>query len=174
MPSRDAKSSAAFGFYTVVEQPQIGLLGGYLVVNAAGRPLEFHCTAPVKPTRAQTILFGATLEPYLYGEHIGQALIRKAETLATVICTDRPQALAVRQYIDAPVALIVGEEASIRTSIATPSFTIGTVRLAVAGGFTGDESLVAERIALFAASMPLAEPFERIRQAIDEAQRGER
>jgi len=57
-------------------------------------PLEFHCTAPVKPNRAQQILYGPTLEPYLFGEQIGQSLLSKAAVEPEVICTDRPPALA--------------------------------------------------------------------------------
>ena len=56
------KRSAAIGFYTVVPHEQHGLFGGLLVLNHNGRPLEFHCTAPLKPNRAQEILYGATLE----------------------------------------------------------------------------------------------------------------
>ena len=42
-----------------------------MLLNLAGRPLEFHCTAPVKPNRVQQILYGPSLQPYLYGEQIG-------------------------------------------------------------------------------------------------------
>src|SRR5262245_21892116 len=59
------KRSTAIGFYTVVAHEQHGLFGGLLVLNRNGRPLEFHCTAPLKPNRAQEILYGATLESYL-------------------------------------------------------------------------------------------------------------
>jgi hypothetical protein len=63
----DGFGSAALGFLAVVEHELHGLFGGYLLLNATGRPLEFHCTAPVRPNRAQQILYGPTLEPYLYG-----------------------------------------------------------------------------------------------------------
>ena len=43
-----ASSSTAWGFLTVLSSDEQGLIGGYLVLNQAGRPLEFHCTAPVK------------------------------------------------------------------------------------------------------------------------------
>lgn len=58
MASPAGKSTIALGFLTVVEHKQHGLFGGYLVLNQVGRPLEFHCTAPVKPNRAQEILYG--------------------------------------------------------------------------------------------------------------------
>ena len=80
------KSITALGFLTVVEQDPLGLVGGYLLLNGAGRPLEFHCTAPVKPNRAQQILFGPTLAPYLYGEQIGQTLIAKGAIAPMLVC----------------------------------------------------------------------------------------
>ncbi len=51
MAVSDARSQSALGFLTILEHQQHGLVGGYLLLNTAGRPLEFHCTAPVKATR---------------------------------------------------------------------------------------------------------------------------
>jgi hypothetical protein len=120
MEKAGAKSRAALGFLTVLEHPQQGLFGGYLVLNMAGRPLEFHCTAPVKANRAQEILYGPTLEPFLYGEQIGQTLLAKAKTAPLVVCTDRPPALAVRQHVQVPVALVLPPQLPI------PSFPLPT------------------------------------------------
>src|SRR5262245_9375721 len=97
---------AALGFLTVVEHDEHGLFGGYLVTNFLGRPLEFHCTAPVKPNRAQRILYGPTLAPYLCGEQIGQALVAKAAVAPHVVCTDVPAVLAVRPLVNMPVVLV--------------------------------------------------------------------
>jgi hypothetical protein len=160
------KSASAFGFYTVVGTLSQGLIGGYLVLNAAGRPLEFHCTAPVKPSRAQAILFGATLEPYLYGEYIGLTLVAKAETAVHVICTNLRAALAVRQHIDLPVALLGDDAMGAATTVA-----IANTQLGLADGFADDERAIVEHLSAFAARMPLAEPFDRIREAIAEAER---
>src|SRR6187401_3400414 len=99
-------ATPAFGFLTIVEQPDLGLLGGYLVLNAGGRPLEFHCTAPVKPNRAQEILYGPTLRPYLCGEQIGQALVSRAKTEPLLIFVDDPAAVSVREFTSSPVLLV--------------------------------------------------------------------
>jgi hypothetical protein len=82
------------GFLTVADDDELGLVGGYLVLNAAARPVEFHCTAPLRPTRAQQILYGPTLAPYLYGELIGQTLIAKSGRTPIVILTDQEAVLA--------------------------------------------------------------------------------
>ena len=97
----------AIGFLTVIEHPQHGLFGGYLVLNLAGRPLEFHCTAPIKPTRAQQILYGPTLESFLYGEQIGATLLGHAKITPLAVCTDREAALSLREMVDLPVALVL-------------------------------------------------------------------
>ncbi|MGO9113618.1 MAG: hypothetical protein ACLP9L_30670 [Thermoguttaceae bacterium] len=102
----------AIGFLTVIEHPQHGLFGGYLVLNLAGRPLEFHCTAPIKPNRAQQILYGPTLESFLYGEQIGSTLLGHAKTAPLVICTDREPVLSLRELVDVPIALVLPPEES--------------------------------------------------------------
>ncbi len=105
MESDKHNSKPAIGFLTVIDHPQHGLFGGYLVLNLAGRPLEFHCTAPIKPNRAQQILYGPTLESFLYGEQIGSTLLGHAKTSPLVVCTDREPVLSLRELVDVPVAL---------------------------------------------------------------------
>jgi hypothetical protein len=94
------------GFITIIDHPQHGLVGGYLVLNQAGRPLEFHCTNPVKPNKTQEILYGVALEPYLYGEQIARTLISKSKLGVTAILTDLVSILAVYGLVDYPVAYI--------------------------------------------------------------------
>ena len=188
----DSKSCTRFGFLTVVEA-QTGLVGGYLVVNEFARPTEFHCTAPVVADKAQQILFGSTLAPYLYGETIGQALVKKTSHLPpTVIFTDTEPALAVRAFVDSPVALVLSKSAlpegmPVNLSAQTHrldeahnvprghgsslvEFGIGSHRLAVSERFATEQDDLASRWQPYAANFDLHEPFERIREAIDETQ----
>jgi hypothetical protein len=139
-------------------------------LNLAGRPLEFHCTAPIRPNRAQQILYGPTLEAFLYGEQIGATLIAQAKTEALVVCTDREPVLAVRQLVEMPVALLLAGEGP--SGLVT--FAVGRNRLAVPQRADGDRQRIIERLAETAESLDLAEPFTRIREAIEEAQQGVR
>ncbi len=111
MTAGPSKTQPTIGFLTVVEHAQ-GLFGGYLLLNLLGRPLEFHCTTPVKPNRAQEILYGPTLAPYLYGELIGQTLVAKASHKPLVVLTDLAAVLAMRNQSGVPVALVHREDAS--------------------------------------------------------------
>jgi hypothetical protein len=195
----DPKPSSALGFLTVLDYANCGLIGGYLVLNRAGRPLEFHCTAPLKPNRAQQILFGPTLEPYLYGEQIGRALVDKGELEPEVIWTDRQQVLALREFVQVPVALLLAEAPSSRpydgSDAANPgpaptqgrlyrldppdvwgphhlAFRLGRNHLAVSPFSPEDRQLIVDRLGGWADTFDLAEPFQRIREAIEEARRG--
>lgn len=100
------RSELILGFMSVVSDDQFGFVGGYLLVNATGRPLEFHCTVPVKPTRAQEILYGPTLRPYLFGEQIGRSLFDHAKAKPQLVCVDLRDLLTLADCVRAPVALV--------------------------------------------------------------------
>ena len=173
----------ALGFLTVVEDAEHGLFGGYLVLNLIGRPLEFHCTAPVKPNRAQQILYGPTLAPYLYGEQIAATLIRKATVKTSVVFTDLPAVLAARELVDMPVVATHDSTAAATTGaqyrLDGPepqpgrwhAFHWANQPLRVAGPHQADEAQVLKSLAEVADDFDLAEPFQRIREAIAEASR---
>ena len=197
----DAKTSSALGFLTVLRDEPHGLFGGYLVLNTAGRPLEFHCTAPIKPNRAQQILYGPTLEPYLFGEQIGQTLLTRGKLKPQVVCTDRAPALAVRDFVSMPVVLVLpsddgspepGSQPASKLELDGRSdgktyrpdaphgslggglvaFTLGRNRLALPNSASQDRQLVADRLGGLSDWFDLSEPFQRIREAIEEARQG--
>ena len=202
MANSDAKSKGGLGFLTVIDHPQHGLCGGYLVLNRCGRPLEFHCTTPIKPNRAQEILYGPTLKPFLYGEQIGQALLSKSKSETLLICTDQEAALAVSDYTEVPVVLVLSHaapptaetpridhastagdraaEVTRRLDAAHPGspvlycFGLGRNELALPDGSAEKSKQIAERLGGLAESFDLSEPFSRIREAIEEAERASR
>jgi hypothetical protein len=163
-----------FGFLTVVEQNEWGIMGGLLVVNAGGRPCEFHCTAPVKATRTQEILYGRTLKPFLCGEQIGPALMAKAKTEPLVVFTNHTDLITLRDFISVPVVLVdvnhygdVGEEN-------LHAFELGKHRVAIENRYSTDQTTVCDQWRVHAISLDLTEPFERIRNALEEAQKAAR
>src|SRR5438874_9502528 len=74
-------AASALGFLTIVQE-QNGYLGGYLVTNLWGRPLEFRLSTAVQPNRVQQILYGPALQPYLCADLIGKTLVEKTATAA--------------------------------------------------------------------------------------------
>lgn len=164
MSSDRASPSPAYGFLTTVDSTTHGLFGGYLLVDPAGRPLEFHCTAPVKVSRAQQILYGVTLQGHLHGQQIGATLIAEGSLTPLVVLTDVESMLTVRPHTHLPVAFVTGPDAQV-------GFELGAARVS---GPAGDDAAVAvlrESLAPLAAAVDLREPFERIRAALEEAQK---
>ena len=103
--STSPRNSDNLGFLTVIDHPQ-GLIGGYLVLNTAGRPLEFQCTTPLKPNRPQEILYGETLRPFLYGEQIGQTLLNRSKTETNFVLTDVEPVLAAQDFVEKPLIFV--------------------------------------------------------------------
>ncbi len=176
---------------TVLESAEHGFLGGYLVLNHHGRPLEFHCTAPVRPNRAQEILYGTTLKPYLFGDQIGQTLWSQSKKVPHIIYTDLVEVLQVRQFIPHPVVLIVDQNKSTMNHSRMPahsrvdtahtnnraphvdhlqSFCSGEYALAIPEAYSEDKTIVLEQCESLGESFDLQEPLDRIRCAIQEAQ----
>jgi hypothetical protein len=183
MSSPSTKSADCLGFLTVVENADGSLLGGYLLLNASGRPLEFHCTAPVKPNRTQEILYGPTLKPYLYGEQIGQTLLTKSKLTPVVVCTDSEAMLAVREFTHVPVVLVQADKrpaephSSARQDARPPgssSFQLAKSQVVAAVHYADDVQVIRDAWPLQADHLNLLEPFTRIREALDEAQRSAR
>lgn len=180
MPSTMSEKNESYGFLTVLEHSRFGLFGGYLLLNAVGRPLEFHCTTPVKPNRAQVILYGNTLNSFLYGEQIGQTLIKKSRLEPIAVFTDRAGVLAAQEFVSFPVIFLPehGSEEE-ESSDPEPSGALtGRRAVSLAGkdlylpdqmGFSAEE--IARTLSGKLDSLDLTEPFSRIRLAIEEAQR---
>jgi hypothetical protein len=189
-------TETTFGFLSAIHSTENGYFGGYLVISPLGRPLEFHCTAPVLPTRAQRILYGATLEPYLLGEQIGGTLIAAAEALPRLIVTDQAAFGLLRQASAVPLVLVraasplrasstaeASPTCSEHASMGGPAaagddnstwgsdFYVRDFALNLPAGFEADRDHVLALIELLVQRVDPLEPFQRIHEAIREAQR---
>jgi hypothetical protein len=63
--------------YFVAIKEGASYLGGLLMTNAQGIPLDFRYTEPITPTKLQSVLYGKALEPHLRGEVIQKALLKE-------------------------------------------------------------------------------------------------
>src|ERR1700674_5287760 len=106
------------GFLTVLREAS-GYLGGYLVTNTWGRPLEFRLSSAVQPNRVQQILYAHTLQAYICADLIGKTLFDKAAVPAQLIVTDRETVLDLRLKVDVPVVWLAPAEET-RAVIRTP------------------------------------------------------
>jgi hypothetical protein len=154
-----ATSTCNVGFLTIL-QDQAGFLGGYLVTNQWGRPLEFRLSTAVQPNRVQQILYGETLLPYICGELIGKALYEKTTIQAQAIVTDREAALELRRHLATPVACIKAGESG-----------AGTSGMLTHGSFPEDARSMRDLCDKLGAAFDFSEPFLRIREAVAEARK---
>ncbi len=178
MDAGASKPLPAFGFLTVLESPEHGLFGGYLVLSPQGRPLEFRCSTPVAPSRAQQILYGPTLRPYLLSEVIGQVLVDGSELPVSVILTDQrdmlPLGLLRREPIvlveALPVEALPSDEQQPTVATAANPFVLGACGVTAAELTTETIDELRAILAPLAAHVNLCEPFGRILAALNEAQ----
>lgn len=170
----DPNPLAALGFLTVLDDDQYGIFGGYLVLSSRGRPLEFHCSTPVLPNQAQRILYGATLRPYLLGEIIGPTLIDKAQLSVHAVLTDVEEMLNLALLRPASVVCVGRSEDagdSRSENVPVPELTSGNYRLFGTHTCSWQPEQLRQSLSQFCEHVDLLEPFERIREAIREAQR---
>ena len=163
-PERTLAGPLNVGFLTVLHEAS-GYLGGYLVTNTWGRPLEFRLSSAVQPNRVQQILYAQTLEPYICADLIGKTLIDKASVPAQLIVTDREVVLDLRLKLEAPVAWLAPAEEK-RAALATPCGG-----LVFHPRFGDDAALVRDILTRFDSTFDLAEPFQRVREAVAEARK---
>jgi len=166
---QQTQAATAFGFLTAVDSPTHGVFGGYLLVDAIGRPLEFHCTAPVKVSRAQQILYGASLPAHLHGQQIGAALLAEGSVAPAVVLTDHDAMLAVRPHTSLPVALV--RRRGEADEPPAGAFAMGEACVSPHTSDAGDADALRQQLEHLGSAVNLTEPFERIRAAIEEAQR---
>lgn len=162
-------SAICVGFLTVLQEPS-GWLGGYLVTNGWGRPLEFRLTTAVQPNRVQSALYGPTLTEYLLADLIGKTLVEKTGTKPDLVVTDTPGALPLRSRIEMPVVALrmQGGTAPDAISIEHPRSAGG---LLMSARFIADRQAVSELLDRVDTAVDLTEPFARIREAISEARK---
>ena len=175
MASITTSGTQNIGFLTIVQENN-GYLGGYLVTNLWGRPLEFRLSTAVQPNRIQQILYGRTLQGYICADLIGKALLEKTSTTVQCIFTDCEQVLDLRLRIDVPVVYLARNSPN---EVTGPN-QAGHSESAITNGgqpvlchprFGADGALVHELLDRLDGALDLAEPFLRIREAVGEARK---
>lgn len=176
MAETSAPRTQSLGFLTILHDNQ-GYMGGYLVTNLWSRPIEFRLSTAVQPNRIQQILYGGTLQSYLCADLIGKALVEKTSAAAQYIFTDCEPVLDLRLHIEVPVVWLPFEGSSFQAPRSDPS---AHVEPGAAGWqsllrchrhFPGDLTSVRKLLDSLDGSLDLAEPFVRIREAMNEARK---
>lgn len=164
--SSSAQDSFRLGFLSAVEDDDRGIVGGLLVTNRFGRPLEFQCTTPVKPNRTQQILYGPTLRPFLMTEVVGKTLVEKIGVKPHLVLVEGIDQLELRAFVSLPVASLIPA-----TESGTPAegqTVLGKQWLEFHRHYQSDAEVVRAGASEVPDTADLKEPFERIREALNE------
>lgn len=167
-----AAATVQLGFLTILQEAN-GFLGGYLVTNQWGRPLEFRLSTAVQPNRIHQILYGQTLQGYLCGELIGKTLVEKCTAQPQYIVTDKADALHLRPHVPAPVLLLGEAGAGAAEPHAACVRPAGEKRPAIFAHarFPEDKEAIEQLLERLDGRLDLNEPFVRVREAIAEARK---
>lgn len=162
------------GFLSVLDIEGVGFCGGYLLLNSSGRPVEFHCTLPVNPDRAQRILYGSTLEPFLYSEHIGKPLLEKSRLNPGAVFVEQASLLDLNSHTSKPVVHVFRESSestreSSETDEAATDAPVPESVLRFKSGCIESDATARTLVDLLDQRIDLFEPFARIRDALNEA-----
>jgi hypothetical protein len=163
--------------YLVVRADEGGAyVGGLMVTDASGLPVDFRYTDPITPTRLQRALYGGVLDRYLRSEVVLGTLLAALETAPTLLLVDDPDLLD--EPLDGcPVALLAPSGADplgppgSRGGQGTGSFLLQTaesgrpVRVTLPEGRPGEEAVVEALVAL-GRRMDVLEPAARVRDAL--------
>ena len=174
-PSARAASDPRPGFLVVMADEGGTYVGGLMVTDASGLPVDFRYTDPVTPTRLQRALYGGVLDRYLRAEVVLRTLFAALDEAPILIVVDDPSLLD--EPIDlCPLALLSPSQADplgdvgARSAQGAQSFLLQ----ASAGGHpvrvtlppASDDAPLVDAIIALAGRMDVLEPTERVRDAL--------
>jgi hypothetical protein len=170
MTAHKSGDSLHLGFLRVLEIEVGAHVGGILVTNQLGRPLEFQCTTAVRPNRTQAILYGPTLTPFLYSDLIGKTLFARLDVKPQLIVADQPALLPLRDHVSIPVACVV-DPSEDRDLADVTRWEHGRFVLQFHADHVDDRDIVGGQLAKLPADADLREPLERVSEALRESLR---
>lgn len=151
-----------------VTKTEFGYLGGLLVTNQLGRPLEFQCTSPVRPNKTQEILYGPTLQSFLFAELIGKTLFDRLGVKPDLIIVSQADLLDLRPLISSVVACLVDRDDSRRDLPDQTRVQMGQQQLRFHPDHPDDLEQVQIRCGKISNDADLSEPLDRVKDALVE------
>jgi hypothetical protein len=148
-----------------------GFVGGLLVTDHRGRPLEFQCTTPVQPNRTQQILYGPTLEPFIFSELIGKTLFERTAVKPRILIVQQESLLELRRLAGIPVGCLMLAPPEQHPLPDQTLHAIGRHQAKVHEDFPQDSEFLAELSKKVPADADMIEPLDRVQDALKETLR---
>jgi len=174
-PQSDSQATVAFLGYREFDDGE-AYRGAILVTDEWSKPLEFRCTAPVRPTQLQRTLYGKSLLPHVLTELIGAPLISSVREKPQIILIDDEAYFEVRHKISAPV-IRVARQSGVKARqddqtksksllLQSASGKFAQVELEAHWKFAGDLDSAGERLRDLFGRWDLNEPFQRLAEGL--------
>ncbi|MGM0507841.1 MAG: hypothetical protein ACQERZ_01545 [Fusobacteriota bacterium] len=93
------------GYFKVILQDE-KYIGGIMVADIDGIPIEFKYTDPIEPTKLQQVLYGAVLGKYIREEVIIKNLIKQIENKPEIFITDSQENIGLSKVIKKDLLVI--------------------------------------------------------------------
>jgi hypothetical protein len=153
---------------TALFEDGAAIRGGVLVTDLETKPYEFRCTSSVRPTHLQRVLYGDTLDEYVYIELIGLPLIRQTKEPAGLILVRNPLLLKCRPSLPHPIVLVRRDQKSVAQVDAGES-EIHPITIVSHREFPAEQKAAQALLTPLLQKRDLLEPFERLQVALSEA-----
>lgn len=139
--------------YLLVKKIENKYIGGILIINEKGIPLEFKYTEPIIPTGIQKIIYGSSLDEFLSTEIIGKTLVEKAENKPEIILVNNPELIFSENMV-----LILESKTPTEDSIEINNRFFKVTPL---------NDSIKEKINNIAEKIDITEPFSRLEKALN-------
>lgn len=155
-----------------------GYRGGILVTDGWGKPLEFRCTAPVRPNPLQKTLYGQTLLPHIAVELIGLPLLLSILEKPVLVIIQDSLFFDVRLHSGTSLVRVWRQGEQVRLQ-STDDEQKSNVALSCATGkfqpivcephwqFRSDSETATPLLSEMFTRWDIVEPFERLNRALE-------
>ena len=157
-------------------------VGGIMVADERGIPVEFKYTEPVEPTKIQEVLYGDVLEKYLREEVIMANLVGKLENKPELYIVNDAKNIYLQEIVKEDVAVIRKTQVSpmkelksykfIKDNEAVVQIKEGENPVVVMVQKENKDEIV-KKIADIGQNTDLIEPLNRVEEALELICRGE-
>jgi hypothetical protein len=146
---------------------------GALVINAAGVPLEFRATSPVRPTKIQRLTYGKSLDSHVLVEILGRPLLNELRESYSILIVGDPLLLNLRSHINAPCVHLrrqgdISLSATATKLLDSKEDKFLPIVYETFSSQSGDLEAVKPILESASQTIDPMEPFERVRLALQE------
>jgi hypothetical protein len=152
--------------------------GAILITDDWGKPLEFRCTAPVKPNAVQRTLYGQTLLPHVLIELVGAPLLQAVQEQPEIIIIQESLFFDLRHKADTPIVRLKRQGVDVKLSseegekakpvvLSSDSGKFDPIVMEAHWQFPGDLDYTREKLRDLFGRWDLVEPFERLTKGLE-------